>query len=162
MFLLSLQLTAELGNDGKWKVMGNGFTPSISTYQGHGQSAMCRGGQFVAGTHVWVLESGPEHVGFSPGSTTWEMCSHGKILSSLSPNFLFYKKKKKLHNSLKSIEKIKKRFSVKGMVTETWWMLRKKCWQLLNLGKRGTELELACDSAGRWTPRRQSIITITI
>ena len=90
MFLLSLQLTAELGNDGKWKMMGNGFTPSISTYQGHSQSAMCRGGQCVAGTHVWALESGPGPVGFSPGSTTWEMCSHGKILSSLSPNFLFH------------------------------------------------------------------------
>lgn len=160
MFLLSLQLTAELGNDGKWKVMGNGFTPSISTYQGHSQSAMCRGGQCVASTHVWALESGPGHVGFSSGSTTWEMCSHGKILSSLSPNFLFYKK---LHNSQKYWGKLKKIFCKGlGMVTETWWVLRRKCWQLLNLGKRGTELELACDSAGRRTPRRQNIITIMI
>lgn len=52
MFLLSLQLTAKLGNDGKWKVMGNDFTPFISTYLGHSQSVIYRGGQCVASTHA--------------------------------------------------------------------------------------------------------------
>lgn len=40
--------------------------------------------------------------------------------------------------------------------------VRKKMLAVVKPRKRGTELELACDSAERWTPRRQSIITITI
>ena len=52
MFLLSLQLTAKLGNDGRWKVTGNDFTPFIYTYLGHSQSVIYRGGQCVASTHA--------------------------------------------------------------------------------------------------------------
>lgn len=51
MFLLSLQLTAKLGNDSEWKVMGNYFTHFISTYLGHSQSTIYRGGQCVASSH---------------------------------------------------------------------------------------------------------------
>lgn len=77
----------------------------------------------------------PGHVGFNSGSTTWEMYSHGKILSSLSLNFLY----KNYTILSKLLRKLNKNIFCKGLgiVTEPPW-----CWQLLNLEER-TELELA-------------------
>lgn len=44
MFLLSLQLTAKLGNDSEWKVMET-FHSFYLNLSSHSQSAIYRGGQ---------------------------------------------------------------------------------------------------------------------
>lgn len=121
---------------------GTDFFPFTSTSGGHSQRAISE-----AGTQAWALESDPGQVVFIL------VPPHGWDAQSSEPHHLFYKIRMiSIQFSQNGWEKEIRISSVKAW-HRAWNIahIKTKCWQLLTLGKRGLELEVALDSARSWS-----------